>query len=346
MKKTIFKYIFKMQFRTTIFASLFVFALILLFDFAEVMRKYPISNAQETFFAIKLSLLRTPSTFCEVLRYVYFVAAALCLWNLCRSHQMTILKAIGRSPKQILYPFLSFATIIAATWLLALHPAGLWMEKLYEQNASRGASVENNRDIWIDCSQSGRVIFIKNICGDEIEGLNVFNLKDGSRIFARQASIEKNVWNLKNVAVINDDKIKSADTMQIPNAISSNLIELIAKAPKKQDVYGLYKIYKVQKKDRAALKTYELELHKLLSYCFHFLLFALVAAVVCFPINRYKTRTIVAIKVIATATFLKFANSALESLAHCGAIPPELACWAAPAVLTCFSIAALVWREA
>ncbi|MDR0678163.1 MAG: LptF/LptG family permease, partial [Holosporaceae bacterium] len=105
MNKTLFKYIFKIQLKTMVFVSIAVFFLILLFDFAEVTRKYPISNMQETLFSIKLSLLRTPSIFCEILHYVYFITATFSLWNLCQSHQITIIKSSGRSPQQILYPF-------------------------------------------------------------------------------------------------------------------------------------------------------------------------------------------------------------------------------------------------
>jgi lipopolysaccharide export LptBFGC system permease protein LptF len=346
MNQTLFRYIFKMQLQATLFVSAFAFGLVLLFDFAEVMRKCPISNVGETFFAIKLALLRTPSTFCEVLHYVYFVSATFCFWNLCRTRQMTILKAIGLSPKRILYPFLSFAAFVGGAWLFALHPAGLLAERICEETVSPNASAENNRDVWIDCSKNDKTIFIKNVCGNEIEGLNIFNSKDGSRIFARRAFIEKKVWNLENVAIIKDDKIKIADAMQISNVVSSRLINLIAQSPKKQNIYRLYKIYKIQKEDGVTLALYELELHKLLVNFFNFFLFVLIAAVVCFPINRYKTKTGIAVKVIFTAVFLKFANNMLESLAHCGTVPPQFACWAILLALTCFSVALLIWREA
>jgi lipopolysaccharide export LptBFGC system permease protein LptF len=70
------------------------------------------------------------------------------------------------------------------------------------------------------------------------------------------------------------------------------------------------------------------------------------AAVICFPINRYKTRTNVAVKVIATSVLLRFANNILESLARAGLMSMPFACWAAVAALFCAAISLLIWKEA
>jgi lipopolysaccharide export LptBFGC system permease protein LptF len=158
--------------------------------------------------------------------------------------------------------------------------------------------------------------------------------------------MEKAVWTLKNVTAVDGDKIKNIDSMKIFNSVSLDLIKLLSKSPQKHDIYYLYKIYKIQKKDHVALRLYELELHKLLANCFSFFLFALIAAVICFPINRYKTKTNIVIKVISTAVFLRFTNNMFESLAYGEVIPIQFACWAVILILTCISIAILIWREA
>lgn len=335
-----------MQLKAMIFVSIFVFCLILLFDFAEMTRKHPISNVSETLFAIKLSLLRTPSTFCEIFHYVYFITATFSLWNLCQSNQITILKAAGKSPQQILYPFFCFAVLMAVMWLFIAHPMGLLAEVAYNKNISADASAEVNSDVWIDCStNNNRMIFMKNICDGKIEGLGIFNVNDGQRIFAQQALVKEASLILKNVTLINGDGMKNVDTIEI-FIVSSDLIKLLSKSPKKQDIYYLYKVYRIQKKDSVTLKSYELELHRLLSNCYNFILFALAAAIICFPVNRYKTKTNIAIKVISISIFLKFTNNMLESLAYSGAVPVQFACWSILLTLTCILIAILIWKEA
>ncbi|MDR1375434.1 MAG: LptF/LptG family permease [Holosporaceae bacterium] len=348
MKKTIFKYLFKMQLKTMIFSSLSVFCLILLFDFAEVGRKFPISTIDETLFAIKLSLLRTPSTFGEILHYIYFLTATFSLWSLCKSNQMTILKSSGQSPQQILYPFVSFAIFVATIWILVFHPLGLFCERLFYEKAAAhvGYSEETNENIWIDCSRSDEIIFIKTIKESQINGLYLFNMANNRRIFAHQAMIKNDRWILKNVTSIDSDGIKNKDILEVPSKMSPDLISLLLKSPAKQDVYSLYKIYRIQKENLVTLRLYELGFHKLLANFANFILFALIAAIICFPINRYKTRTNIALKVMASAILLRFINSILESLAYSGIISAPFACWSLVSILLCLSIAVLIWKEA
>ncbi|MDR1334995.1 MAG: LptF/LptG family permease, partial [Holosporaceae bacterium] len=117
MNSMLFKYMFVMQTRSTIFMSSVIFSLIALFDFAEVIRMFPPDSLADVLICIKLALLRSPHTFCEILHYIYFVAITFSLLNLIRSNQITILKASGRSPLQILYPFVWFAFCTASIWL-------------------------------------------------------------------------------------------------------------------------------------------------------------------------------------------------------------------------------------
>jgi lipopolysaccharide export LptBFGC system permease protein LptF len=335
-----------MQLKATVFISISIFCLILLFDFAEVTRKYPISCAEETLFSIKLSLLRAPSTFCEILHYVYFVSATFSLWDLCQSHQLTILKSVGKSPQQILYPFGSFAIFMAAAWLFAFHPIGLFSEAQYHKNISPHIFTGTNHYFFIYCQKNDRVISIKTIHKNkQIEGLSIFNTKDNTKIFAQHASIAKNIWILKNVTITSNGEIKNMDEMELVSEISLDLIRLLSQPSYKQNIYYLYKVYRIQRKNGVPLKSYEMELHKLLANCFSFFLFALAAAVICFPINRYKTKTDIAIKVISTAVFLRFANNILESFAHGGIISAQFACWAVPLILTCVLVAILIWKE-
>jgi lipopolysaccharide export LptBFGC system permease protein LptF len=336
-----------MQLKIMIFISLFVFCLILLFDFAEMTRKLPISNLEESIFTIKLSFLRAPSTFCEIMHYIYFVTAVFCLWHLCRSHQITVIKSIGHSPQQILYPFISCALFVAAIWLLICHPIGLICEELYNQDILNNSSIkETNNDIWISFQNNDQIIFIKSIGKEKIDGLCVFDTKNNNRTFANQVIIKDNTWLLNGVVVISDDKIKNVDAMEIVGFFSPDLVRLLLKTPRKQNIYHLYKIYEIQRKDRVLLKLYELELHKLLANCMNFIIFALISAVICFPINRYKTRTSIAVQVILISIFVRFVNNILESLIYGDVISIPIACWSMGFILGCISIAILIWKEA
>ena len=348
MNRVLFSYILKKQLKTIIFVSVSVFFLILLFDFAEVSRKFSITNFSEILYALKLSFLRTPITFCEIINYVYFITATFSLWDLCRSQQITILKSIGRSPKQILIPFISFSIFIGMFWLFVFHPIGIKSENMYNRAVEdkNSASIEKNSDIWIDFGKDKYVVFIKTIDKNKLSGFYLFDLKKNERLVAKSGEIDSNIVTLKNATLLKDNNFQHSESIKIFDNISSELIELLSLPPHRHNIYSLYKVYKIQKRDKVNLRLYELSLQKLLANCATFILFALIAAVICFPINRYKSKTNIAIKVIFSVLFLRFSNSLLESMAYAGVISVVLSSWAVVLILIFLSIAVLVWKEA
>lgn len=335
-----------MQLKSMLFVSFFMLGLIFLFDFAEVTRKYPISDLQQITFAIKLSLLKVPLTFCEILHYIYFLTATFSLWHLCTSNQMTILKSSGRSPQQILRPFLSFAACIAALWLLVLHPCGNIMEEKY-RNIVNPNTQEANRNIWIDYHKNNQLIFLESISNRDINGLYIFNTIPNQRIFAQSATIDRDMWNLKNITIVdcNTNKTSHENNLVLHNKVSNALINLLKKPPEKHDVYSLRNVYKIQKKDKVELRLYVFVLHKLLATCLYFVLFALIAATICFPISRYRTRTGIAAEVILIAMFLRFISNIIDSLVKTSIVDAVLGAWAVVAIATLITLSILTWRE-
>lgn len=346
MKTTIFKYIFKMQLKAMLFVSFFMFCLIFLFDFAEVTRKYPISDLPQIIFATKLSFLRAPNTFCEILHYVYFVTATFSLWHLCSSNQMTILKSSGRSPQQILRPFLTFAACMASLWLFVLHPYGNYMEIEYGKIVNP-RNQEANGNIWIDYPKNNQLIFLEKINKNDVDGLYIFDIAKNQRIFAQSAFLSRNKWNLKGVTIVdcNENETSHRDTLTLHNRVSNDLIDLLKKPPKKHDIYSLWSVYRVQEEDKVELHLYEFELHKLLANCLYFMLFALVAATICFPISRYRTKTGVAAQVILISVILRFIDNLTDSLVRTNVIDVVLGAWAVVTIATLVTLSILTWKE-
>lgn len=348
MNSTLFSYILKKQFKTIVFVSVSVFFLVLLFDFAEVSRKFSITDGSSLLFDIKLSFLRTPITFCEILNYMYFITATFSLWDLCRSHQITILKSIGKSPMQILFPFVGFSFCVALVWLFIFHPLGIISENLYKRAVEQNefSSFEKNNDIWIDYGENNRIIFIKAINQNKMLNFYMFNSKDHENLFAQSGEIHENLLVLKNVSILKGGKAENKDLLTISDKISSELIDLLSLPPHRQSIYSLYKVYKIQNENGVSLRLYELALHRLLVGCVSFVLFALIAAIICFPINRYKSRTNIAIKVIFSALILKFLSELTESLTYTGVISVILSAWCVTLIALLTAISILIWKEA
>lgn len=349
MKPTLFKYILKMQFLSMISISIFVFLIILLFDFAEASRKFPIENIADIGFALKISFLRTPSTFFEILHYIYFITATINLWNLCTSHQLTIIKAIGGSPQQILFPYFAFAIATGMFWLLIANPLSMECDKAYKEAIGSSETAFTNGNIWLDYKDSHKIIYISKIKNATTDSCfstgNVVIITEKDKIMAESASVHGDQWQLKNISIVNKEVADFCESKIMSFNVSRDLIRVLILPAGGHTIYTLYDVYVVSEDNKVDLRTYKIALHKLLAHCFIFIVFALIAAVLCFPINRYKTKTNIAVKVIFISIIIKFAMHTFEAFASSGVLSVALACWSAPVFAFLLAFSLLIWRE-
>jgi lipopolysaccharide export LptBFGC system permease protein LptF len=263
-----------------------------------------------------------------------------------------------------------FAVCTASVWLLGLHPLGQISAKNYSSSVRRSYD-ETSKNIWMNFPADAMLVFVKNFANSHLQGLYAFDMQNNDRLFAQEIHIKESAWDLQDVNVISEGKIENIPRLLINfdeklvdgqssvhyrcidrcasllhHNVSDDLIRMLSKPPKKHSIYQLYKLYEIQKYCRIELKLYEMELQRLLANCMQFILFALIAAIICFPINRYKTKTSVSIKIIIISITMRFVDNILESLAYSGVVPIHLASWAVVLIALCIAIAMLVWREA
>ncbi len=348
MNKTIFRYMFFAQLRSMFFVSISVFFIIFLFDFVEVMRRLPASNFSEIFFDLQLTFLKTPQTFHEVFHYIYFITATFTLWYMCHSNQITILKSSGSSPQQILFPFISFGISMALFWVLLLQPVGLICAQKYENIISPENSQNTNENIWINYPGEGQLIHINRINNNLIDGFQSINNFSGEKIFARSGILTDDSVNLEDIVIIEKDgnskNLPTLKTMRYDRAYTT-AINMLSIPAKKRNIYSLLKIITIRDAGKIGLKSYELALHNMLANCCNFILFAIIAAIICFPINRYKSKTNVVIQIITAIIALRFVNGFLETFALSNVLPVWLASWGVVFILLCLSVAVLIWKE-
>jgi len=343
MKPTLFKYVLKMQIKSLCLISLFLFGLIVVFDFAEVSRRMPILNINELLLDAKISFFGAFSTFEAVAHYIYFITATLNLWHLSNSRQMIILKSSGQSPLQILYPFLTCATIFATFWLFVLQPSGIYGDH-YCRQLKGGTTIESNENIWIDYNDDN-LLFIKKICKNQMTDVCFFNRRENVKIISQNASVENQNIIVHNGIEMSNNGLKSFQKQIIENVMNEQLSNIISLPSNKQSIYNLYCVYNVECQKGVLLKKYEIALQRLLANAFTFLLFALIAAVICFPLNRYKSKSDIVIQVIGIAIIMRFMNNVFETMGYGGVLSPFLAEWIVVLFVSLISIAILIWRE-
>lgn len=340
------KHLIKMQLNVFSGISLFIFAFITLFSFVDTIRKIPKNFSSPVSSGLIISCCKALVLFNDVFGYIYFISAVIVLWKLANTHQITIMKTIGKSAKTIISPFLMLGTFISIFWIFSIHPACMYLAKNIKniENTVLQKKVSPTFCTWIPKNgDSKEIIYIYNIVGDDIDGLSIFS--ESETIYASKTKIKNNIWELKDGYEIKKGNPSTFVTKSIPAPITKEDISRFSIPSEKCDIYDLVRYYFEKDLYSVDLSQYIIAFNKLLSSGFMLLIYAMIAASLCLPLNRYKTKTFLATGVISISVISRAILSVFESIGKAGGIPPVICVWAPVIAMFCISLSALIWRE-
>lgn len=322
-----------------------VVSFVFIFTCADMMRRIPQSIDSPIFVCIYLSLLRIPYTCCDLFGYMYFISATFSLWSLSQNHEITVLKSIGKSSKQILVPFFFLASLIGVSYVFIIHPISVRIERFadYQDKAYLSKSLLYSRNLWM--RDVNNDIFIGQLAHNRMRHLLIRDIVSHDETFADSVDIVDRQWILKNGynRVKGESKVFLEHTMEAP--ISHNELNLYSVPPHRCGIYTLLRCIYARKSYVTDLNGYVINLNKLLSTGVVFVLFSIIAALICLPLNRYKTKTFVSSSVACSAIVLHLFNNICESMGGNGALSPLICCWLPTIIALFLSVALLIWKE-
>lgn len=327
--------------------SAFVIGFIFIFTFADTMRKIPSSAEYPILLCAYLSLLRIPYTFCELSGYIYLIAATFSLWNLSQSHQITILKSLGKSSKQILLPYFALSAIVSVLFVFVFHPICVRAERLADYQDKVYLSMSNiySSNLWMKKDCGGKLLYFGKLYKTGIENFLIKNYSNDEDIYASSVEFRNNEWVLKNGYVCRSGDCSPFTEISAKPEIKSDELDIYSIPPNRCGVYSLLKCIMANSSYVTDISKYIINLNKIFSNAFVFFLFSMIAAIVCLPLNRYKTKTFVSSTVIGSAVCLRLLSNICESLGANGSISPVLCVWAPMIISFMLSLAALIWKE-
>ena len=344
MNKTYFKYFLKMQLQIIAVVTCFVVGFIFIFTFADTMRKIPETASYPMLLCAYLSALRIPYTFCELAGYVYLIAATFSLWNLSQSHQITVLKSFGKSPKQILLPYFFLSFLMCIGFMFIFHPLCNRAERLADYQAKHYLSKSDvySDNVWM--RDKNNVIYLGRLSNNCIDNLLVTD-NAGQSLYAESVEIDADKWKLKNGYELKNEKYNHFEEKIIPGYVVKDELELYSIPAHRCSIYSLIKCVFSQNSYATDIGKYVLNLNKIICNGLVFFLFSMIAAIVCLPLNRYKTKTFVSSTVIGFAVILRLINNICESMGTNGTLSPVLCVWIPMIIAFALSLSLLIWKE-
>lgn len=128
----IYKYLAKDFVAWLVGMTFIILILIFLLEFSELLRRAQGINQATYSVMLEMTLLKLPHIAEDLLPFVLFFSAILCLWKLNRNHELVIIRSVGISAWQFLLPFSVISILIGCLDLCVINPISSMMKQRYD----------------------------------------------------------------------------------------------------------------------------------------------------------------------------------------------------------------------
>lgn len=335
-------------------------ALVLLFDFLEVLRRGSDRGDVTLPIIISLTFFNLPVLMQKVLPFAALFGGMFTFARLTRSHELVVARAAGVSVWQFLMPGLVIAILVGAFAVTVFNPLSAVTASRHEQLAAKylhgrpSLLALSRTGLWLRQADSlgQTVIHAQSVSqqGLELSDVIIF-LYNGvdefaGRIDAKSATLEDGAWSLKDVLVTGPDvPAESYDNYILETSLTSGQIQDSFASPDTLSFWALPKFIGLLKEAGFGAVKHRLQWHSVLSV--PLLLFAMVLLAATFSLRltrRGGTGLLIAGGV--TAGFvLFFMTDLVLALGLSGKIPVVLAAWTPAGVSTLLGLSLLFHLE-
>lgn len=340
--------------------GLAIVAIVMLFDFSELVRKA--SSKSDIGFSILLQMLflKIPHLLQQVLPFMVLFSSILTLWMLNRYQEMTVMKASGLSIWQILAPLVSVVWILGAADLIVFNSIAAQMMSQYEHMDNRyfqksaGSLAVSESGLWIREKKGDvqRVFHIAHINQKTHRARKIslfeFNLNDQflKRIEAASGYFKGNLFILNNAWQQTSDSMpRHVHVLQLPTTLSPSTLENTGISPGSVSFLNLPHFSEMLENSGLSGHKYMMYWHSLLARWIWLGVMVVLAASCSLRLIRQRG-TVVVIGIGAMSAFLLyFLRDITYALGSAGTLPIMLAAWAPVGISALLGITALLYFE-
>ncbi|HWP26442.1 MAG TPA: LPS export ABC transporter permease LptG [Xanthobacteraceae bacterium] len=270
-----------------------IFALIVLFDYIELMRRhYHVANLS-SLLALKTSLHRAPHAVERILPFCVLTGAMSCYLNLSRRHELIVARAAGISAWQFIMPALAASFVLGLIATMAYNPiAAIMFERSKDLEAElsgarqRDTATTGGR-FWVR-QQSGEGHSILNAASSREQGVALDTVtaftfdaagKFLERIEAKSARLEDGHWRLQDARVYSQNgPMRSYETYRLRTSLSPEQVRENFSTPETVPFWQLPLYIHLAEGVGLAAAGYRLQYQKLLAQPFMLAAMVLLAA--------------------------------------------------------------------
>lgn len=335
-------------------------AIILLFDFSELLRRASSKLDISMGIIVQMASLRLPQLCEQLLPFIVLFSTMFCLWRLSRHNEITVARAAGVSIWQMLFPFMASAFFIGFIDLGIVNPIAATMMGRYEflnkvhfQGEKSGISISEG-GIWLrQVTRAGPVVlrvgridasksYLSNLTILEYKHDDIFK----RRVDAKSAVFKKSGLELDHVWISRVDKPPEyVNHLFYPANFTVSSFQENNKTPGNISFWNLLEYSRLMEKSGLSGLKYYLYWNSLIARAFWLVAMVIIAAVFSLRSPRQGGKTILIILGAATGFALYVLRDITYAMGQSSALPALLAAWAPAAVSAMLGSALLLHLE-
>ena len=308
----------------------------------------------KTYLPLYLAILNSFDLIFEMFPFIFLIATQVFFVNLFNDNQINIFKYSGLKNSKIISLLIILTLFFGFILITIFYGFSSNLKNFYLEYKNRYSSdnkylaVVTNNGLWIkDYVDENKIIinadkidknYLLNVTISEFD--NNFNLIQ--IITSEKADIASNNWILSNVKFVKEDLTEEKNTSVIYlnfnyekiNSLFSNLSSL--------SLLELIKIRDNYKQINYSTTEIDLQLQRLISFPFYYVLMTVLSAIIMFNTKTFKSNSLKITIGLFFCVVIYYINNLFQVLGSTGKIPILLSVWITLLILTCLNIFAIL----
>jgi lipopolysaccharide export system permease protein len=360
MTGTLARYFGRRFFNTLLAVVTGVFALVILVDYVEMMRRIGDAPNVSAFTVAKISLFRVPQVAERILPFCILVGAMSCFLDLSRRLELVVSRAAGMSAWQFIAPAVIIAMLTGVLTTVAFNPlAAVLAERSKRLEAEVSGDVQAGlqqtvNGFWVT-QRSDKGQSIINAVGSREQGVLLSNVTafafdlEGhfvERVEAKAASLQSGHWLLTDARVyaLGSPPLERAtyrlDTNLTPEQVRENF-----STPETVPFWQLPYFIELAERAGLAAAGYHLQFQKLLARPFMFAAMVLLAAAFSLRFFRFGGVQKMVLAGVTSGFVLYVMSKVADDLSKAELLPPTVGAWMPAIVGGLIGLVVLLYQE-
>ena len=335
-----------------------LFALILMLDFIEMLRRHSEGANVSALLVAQISFYRVPHITERIIPFTVLIGAMVCYLNLSRRLELVVARAAGVSAWQFVRPAILIALLVGIAVTTLYNPISATFRERSErlEAALRGDGRNLCRKATSGCGSAARTASRSSMPGaarqqgSELSGVSIFMLDNADgylgRIEAKRATLHDGFWRLE------DARIYAGETVPTNHAsydLRTNLtraqVQETFATPETVPFWQLPSLISLAEDSGLAAVGYRLQYYQLLVLPLYLVAMVLLAAAVSLRLFRFGGVQRMVLGGVAAGFLLYILSKVTGDLSKASLMPPVVAAALPPFLGGVTGFVALLYQE-